>query len=58
MNILRADARGRNVRPVTVAIQTLSEYQIEWGLLAAGAVVGAMPATILFLLVQRRLIGG
>ncbi len=50
---------GRNVRPVTVAIQTLiGEYQIEWGLLAAGAVVGAMPATILFLLVQRRLIGG
>ena len=50
---------GRNVRPVTVAIQTLiGEYQIEWGLLAAGAVAGAMPATILFLLVQRRLIGG
>ena len=50
---------GRNVRPVTVAIQSLiGEYQIEWGLLAAGAVVGAMPATILFLLVQRRLIGG
>lgn len=50
---------GRNVRPVTVAIQTLiGEYQIEWGLLAAGAVVGAMPATILFLVVQRRLIGG
>jgi multiple sugar transport system permease protein len=50
---------GKKVRPVTVAIQTLiGEYQIEWGLLAAGAVVGAMPATILFLLVQRRLIGG
>lgn len=50
---------GRNVRPVTVAIQTLiGEYQIEWGLLAAGAVVGALPATLLFLLVQRRLIGG
>ncbi|MCA0339607.1 MAG: carbohydrate ABC transporter permease, partial [Proteobacteria bacterium] len=33
---------GKNVRPVTVAIQTLiGEYQIEWGLLAAGAVVGA-----------------
>lgn len=50
---------GRNVRPVTIAIQTLvGEYQIEWGLLAAGAVVGAMPATILFLIVQKRLIGG
>ncbi|MUO85311.1 carbohydrate ABC transporter permease [Agrobacterium vitis] len=50
---------GRNVKPVTVAIQTLiGEYQIEWGLLSAGAVVGAMPATLLFLIVQRRLIGG
>src|SRR5260370_32697647 len=50
---------GRNVRTVTVAIQTLiGEYQIEWGLLAAGGVVGALPATLLFLLVQRRLIGG
>ena len=50
---------GKNVRTVTVAIQTLiGEYQIEWGLLAAGGVVGALPATLLFLLVQRRLIGG
>ncbi|MBU4527140.1 MAG: carbohydrate ABC transporter permease [Desulfomicrobium sp.] len=50
---------GSRVRPVTVAIQTLiGEYQIEWGLLAAGAVVGALPATLLFLIVQRRLIGG
>lgn len=50
---------GRNVRTVTVAIQTLiGEFQIEWGLLAAGGVVGALPATVLFLLVQRRLVGG
>jgi multiple sugar transport system permease protein len=50
---------GRNVRTVTVAVQTLiGEYQIEWGLLSAGGVVGALPATILFLIAQRRLIGG
>ena len=50
---------GRSVRTMTVAIQTLiGEYQIEWGLLTAGGVVGALPATILFLLVQKRLIGG
>lgn len=50
---------GRNVRTVTVAIQTLiGEYQIEWGLLAAGGVAGALPATALFLLLQRRLVGG
>lgn len=50
---------GRNVRPITVAIQTLiGEYEVEWGLLTAGGIVGAMPATILFLIVQRRLISG
>lgn len=50
---------GRHVRPITVAIQTLiGEYQVEWGLLTAGGIVGAMPATILFLIVQRQLIGG
>jgi multiple sugar transport system permease protein len=50
---------GRHVRPITVAIQTLiGEYQVEWGLLTAGGIVGAMPATILFLIVQRRLISG
>lgn len=50
---------GRHVRPITVAIQTLiGEYQVEWGLLTAGGIVGAMPATLLFLIVQRQLIGG
>jgi len=50
---------GRNVRPITVAIQTLiGEYQVEWGLLTAGGIVGAMPATILFLIVQKRLVSG
>lgn len=50
---------GRNVRPITVAIQTLiGEYQVEWGLLTAGGIVGALPATVLFLIVQRRLISG
>lgn len=50
---------GRHVRPITVAIQTLiGEYQVEWGLLTAGGIVGALPATLLFLIVQRQLIGG
>jgi len=50
---------GRNVRPITVAVQTLiGEYEIRWGLLTAGGIIGAMPATVLFLIVQRRLISG
>jgi len=50
---------GRSVRPITVAIQTLiGEYQVEWGLLTAGGIVGAMPATLLFLVIQKRLIAG
>jgi multiple sugar transport system permease protein len=50
---------GRKVRTMTVALQTLiGEYQIEWGLLTAGGVVGALPVTILFLIVQRRLVSG
>jgi multiple sugar transport system permease protein len=50
---------GRSVKPITVAIQTLiGEYQVEWGLLTAGGIVGAMPATLLFLIIQKRLIAG
>ena len=50
---------GRNGRTITVAVQTLiGEYEVQWGLLTAGGIVGAMPATALFLLVQKRLISG
>ena len=50
---------GRHVRPITVAIQTLiGEYQVEWGLLTAGGIIGALPATMLFLIVQKRLVSG
>ncbi|WP_186394998.1 carbohydrate ABC transporter permease [Stappia sp. TSB10GB4] len=50
---------GRNVRTITVAVQTLiGEYEVQWGLLTAGGIIGAMPATVLFLLVQKRLISG
>lgn len=50
---------GQNVRPITVAVQTMiGEYQVQWGLLTAGGIVGALPATLLFLIVQRRLVGG
>ena len=50
---------GQEVRTITVAIQTLiGEFEIAWGLLTAGGVTGALPATVLFMLVQRHLISG
>lgn len=50
---------GQNVRTVTVALQLfIGEFTIQWGLLTAGGVLIAIPVTILFLLVQRRLVGG
>jgi len=50
---------GRNVRTVTVALQSfIGENAIQWGLLMAGGTLVALPATILFLLTQRQLVGG
>ncbi len=50
---------GQEVRVLTVAVQTLiGEYEIAWGLLTGGGVVGALPVTILFMLIQKWLISG
>ena len=50
---------GRNVRTVTVALQMfIGENQIQWSLLMAAGTLVALPATGLFLLAQRRLVGG
>ncbi len=50
---------GHDIRTVTVALQGFTgENQIQWGLLMAGGTVVGLPATILFLLVQRPLVGG
>lgn len=50
---------GENVRTVTVALQHfIGEFTVQWGLLTAGGTLIAVPVTILFLLVQRRLVGG
>jgi multiple sugar transport system permease protein len=52
-------ATGQEVRTLTVAVQTLiGEYEIAWGLLTAGGVVGALPVTLLFMAIQTRLIAG
>jgi multiple sugar transport system permease protein len=50
---------GQDVRTLTVAVQTLiGEYEIAWGLLTAGGVLGALPVTLLFMFIQKRLIAG
>lgn len=50
---------GQAVRTVTVALQLfIGEFTVQWGLLTAGGTLIALPVTILFLLVQRRLVGG
>jgi multiple sugar transport system permease protein len=50
---------GEAVRTVTVALQLfIGEFTIQWGLLTAGGTLIALPVTLLFLLVQKRLVGG
>ena len=50
---------GQHVRTVTVALQSfIGENQIQWGLLMAGGTLVALPATTLFLLMQKHLVGG
>jgi multiple sugar transport system permease protein len=50
---------GRNVRTVTVALQLfIGENQVQWGLLMAGGTLVSLPATILVLFAQRRLVSG
>ncbi len=50
---------GETVRPVTVALQLfIGEFTVQWGILTAGGTIIALPVTILFLFVQKRLVGG
>ena len=50
---------GDHVRTVTVALQLfVGEFTVQWGLLTAGGTLVAIPVTILFLIVQKRLVSG
>jgi multiple sugar transport system permease protein len=50
---------GEQVRTVTVALQMfIGENGIDWGLLMAGGTLVGLPATVLFLLLQRKLVSG
>jgi len=50
---------GQNIKTVTVALQSfIGEFTVQWGLLTAGGTLIALPVTLLFLIIQRRLVGG
>lgn len=50
---------GQNIKTVTVALQSfIGEFTVQWGLLTAGGTLIAIPVTLLFLIIQRRLVGG
>ncbi len=50
---------GQNIKTVTVALQSfIGEFTVQWGLLTAGGTLIAIPVTVLFLIIQRRLVGG
>lgn len=50
---------GQSIKTVTVALQSfIGEFTVQWGLLTAGGTLVAIPVTLLFLVIQRRLVGG
>ena len=50
---------GPSVKSVTVALQSfIGEFTVQWGLLTAGGTLIAIPVTLLFLIIQRRLVSG
>ena len=50
---------GQSIKTVTVALQSfIGEFTVQWGLLTAGGTLIAIPVTLLFLVIQRRLVGG
>lgn len=52
-------AQDETVRTLPVALQFfITEFTVNWGLLAAGGVVVSLPVIILFIVLQRQLIAG
>ena len=50
---------GNKVLTIPVALQNLiGEYEIAWGLLTAGGVIGVIPVIVLFFFIQKQLISG
>ncbi|HEX2368229.1 MAG TPA: sugar ABC transporter permease, partial [Acidimicrobiia bacterium] len=43
---------------VGMSLFSTSQYTAKWGLITAAAVVGATPIVLLFLVLQRQIVGG
>jgi multiple sugar transport system permease protein len=52
-------AQDEAVRTLPVALQFfITEFTVNWGLLAAGGVIVSLPVILLFIVLQRQLIAG
>ncbi|GAA0946216.1 carbohydrate ABC transporter permease [Pseudonocardia zijingensis] len=52
-------AQDESVRTLPVALQFfITEFTVNWGLLAAGGVIVSLPVILLFIVLQRQLIAG
>jgi arabinogalactan oligomer/maltooligosaccharide transport system permease protein len=56
----RVSLRDSNVYTLAVGLSTYigNNFALNWGIFAAGALIGAVPITIMFLLLQTQFIGG
>lgn len=56
----RVFLRDQNVYTLAVGLSTFigNNFAVNWGIFAAGALIGAVPITIMFLLLQTQFIGG
>lgn len=56
----RVFLRDANVYTLAVGLSTYigNNFAVNWGIFAAGALIGAVPITIMFLLLQTQFIGG
>lgn len=56
----RVFLRDANVYTLAVGLSTFigNNFAVNWGIFAAGALIGAVPITIMFLLLQTQFIGG
>jgi len=52
-------AQSPDIRPLTVGVTTfIGQYRVEWQYLFASSVIAIVPVVILFVVIERWLVGG